>query len=147
MKRGCAGTKRLCWFGFPSNLLAARCLGQAAVATSFFITMRSFRFTLQIFLTSTAVLFLAACSGEPSESDLEKMVQSSVRQVNVQMGSLGSKTKAELHGLKKLGCKSDAANAYLCDIEVDATHPLTGRNKTVSRVRTIKGSDGWVATP
>lgn len=102
------------------------------------------RFPHRAFLSFSVLLLLAGCGGEPSSGDIEKVVQSSVTRLNAQLGSWGGKTKAEVHSVKKLGCKSDSSNAYVCDVEADITHPMAGRTKGVSQIRMVKGSDGWV---
>lgn len=101
------------------------------------------RFSRTAFLPLSTLLLLAGCSGEPSSRDIEKVVQSSALQMNKQMGPWTGK-KVEIHSIKKLGCKSDSSNAYVCDVEADITHPMAGRNKGVSQIRMVKGSDGWV---
>lgn len=93
----------------------------------------------------TSALLLTACSGEPSSSDIEKVLQSGFAQFNTQMTTFaGRGAKVEVHSIKKLGCKSDGSNAYVCDVEVDVTNPMTGRSKSVAPLRLVKGSDGWV---
>jgi hypothetical protein len=50
-----------------------------------------------------------------------------------------------LHAVKKIGCAPAQGDpGYNCDVEVDATLPLAGRTKNVTKIRFTKGSDGWV---
>ncbi|MEH3087910.1 MAG: hypothetical protein PGN26_15555 [Xylophilus ampelinus] len=96
-------------------------------------------------LPISAALLLTACSGEPSSGDIEKVLQSGFAQFNTQMAAFaGRGAKVEVHSIKKLGCKADGSNAYVCDVEVDATNPMAGRTKNVSQLRLVKGSDGWM---
>ncbi len=107
--------------------------------------VRSFRGIPSALLPISMALLLTACSGEPSSGDIEKVLQSGFAQFNTQMAAFaGRGAKVEVHSIKKLGCKADGANAYVCDVEVDVTNPMTGRSKTVAPLRLVKGSDGWV---
>jgi len=49
-----------------------------------------------------------------------------------------------LHEVKKLGCaEAQGAAGYNCDVDIDVTAPFVGRTKNTSKLRLIKGSDGW----
>ena len=90
------------------------------------------------------VLALAGCSGEPSSGDIEKAVKADVEKVNQQVPE---PMKAEVHAVKKISCVEAKESAgYNCDVEIDVTAPMVGRNKSVGQSRMVKGSDGWVAT-
>ena len=90
------------------------------------------------------VLALAGCSGEPSSGDIEKAVKADVEKVNQQVPE---PMKAEVHAVKKISCVEAKESAgYNCDVEIDVTAPMVGRNKSVGQIRMVKGSDGWVAT-
>jgi outer membrane murein-binding lipoprotein Lpp len=111
----------------------------------------SFRKILIVSAFSVATLALTGCSGEPSSSDIEKAVKANIDQVNKQMqemgGPLGNKMQTEVHEIKKIGCAKAEDNAgYNCDVEMDMTAPMIGRNKSVGKLRLVKGSDGWVVT-
>lgn len=116
------------------------------------------------FITAAFSLGLAGCSGEPSESDMIKATQKNIDLANAQMekmssmaGNLSSalggsakiqleNTKTELHSLKKISCTAaQGSPGYVCDIEIDITAPMVGRNKSVVKARFVKGSDGWQA--
>jgi hypothetical protein len=89
-------------------------------------------------------LALAGCSGEPSSGDIEKVVKADVEKVNQQMPE-GMKT--EVHAVKKVSCvEAQESAGYNCDVEIDVTVPMVGRNKSVGQIRMVKGSDGWVAS-
>lgn len=54
---------------------------------------------------------------------------------------------SKVYGVKKLGCaEAQDATGYNCDAEVDASMPFAGRSKRVTKIRFVKGSDGWVVT-
>jgi len=98
---------------------------------------------------------LTGCSSEPSGSDIEKAIQTSVGQAQ-QMANSSQEGKmlteafgsTTIHAVKKLGCvQAQGQPGYRCDIELDATAPLVGRTKTTSTIRLVKGSDGWVIAP
>jgi hypothetical protein len=90
------------------------------------------------------VLALAGCSGEPSSGDIEKVVKADVEKVNRQVPE---SMKTEVHAVKKISCVEAKESAgYNCDVEIDVTAPMVGRNKSVGQIRMVKGSDGWVAT-
>lgn len=103
-------------------------------------------------LTVLAVLPLGACSSGPSEGDMNAAVQKSVEENNKQMAALGGmfggagrgmtdKLKVEAPQVKKIGCKEDGQNAYICDIEL-----VTKDGKKVTPARFVKASDGWTIT-
>lgn len=94
-----------------------------------------------------ATLALAACSGEPSNSDIEKAYQNSIDQANQLREKIPSPGgNFELHKVKKVSCKSaNGSSGYNCDVELDMTMPLLGRTQRVVKVRMVKGDDGWVA--
>ena len=89
-------------------------------------------------------LVLAGCSGEPSSGDIEEVVKADMDKANQQMPE---GMKAELHSVKKISCVEAKESAgYNCDVEIDVTAPMVGRNKSVGQIRMVKGSDGWVAS-
>lgn len=100
---------------------------------------------------SIGLLSLFGCSAGPSESDIDAAVQKLVEQQNKEITALGSmmggtnskmldSMKVEAPKVKKIGCKEDGENAYLCDVE------LTNKQGTnVAPMRLVKGSGGWVA--
>jgi len=90
------------------------------------------------------VVGLAGCSGEPSSGDIEKVVKADVEKVNQ---VVPQSLKTEVHAVKKISCVEAKESAgYNCDVEMDVTAPMVGRNKSVGQIRMVKGSDGWVAT-
>lgn len=109
--------------------------------------------SLLSFCVLSATLFLAACSGEPSEADIQAAVEKEMGSSAKTMEQIGGKQAAdvvkgflpEVKSVKKIGCKEDGDNAYKCDIEMEVTQ-LGITNKGISPIRFVKGSDGWVAT-
>lgn len=95
---------------------------------------------------------LTGCSGEPSISDIEKAIKATVDQATQQAKSVGGSMISDdmlpkVYEVKKLGCAAaQDASGYNCDVEVDSSAPFIGRNKRVSKIRFVKGSDGWVIT-
>lgn len=96
---------------------------------------------------------LTACGGAPSEADMkkaiDKQVQAEMTATKQFMGGAGAsmaeKLTPKIENLKKIGCKDDGENAYRCDLELEVTQ--NGRtNKAPTRMRFIKGSDGWMAS-
>jgi hypothetical protein len=91
-------------------------------------------------------VFLAACGGSPSESDVRAALSKQIEEGRVQAEQIMGKgafldhqvaeAKKKVATTKLIGCKSDGEKAYVCDIETDAS---------ASRVRMVKGSDGWIA--
>lgn len=102
------------------------------------------------FLAVLAVLPLAGCSSGPSESEMNEAVRKKVDRNNKQLeaavgGALGSANQDMLKFMKtvapevkKISCKEDGRNAYLCDIALG-----DGGHKTVVPARFVKASDGW----
>ena len=101
-------------------------------------------------LLATGAALLAACSGEPSSSDLERAVSANAAQGSAQMEQLSRGSSKsfmpEVHSVKKLGCRQQTDTAYLCDIELDMTSPQGVRGKVPTSMRFIKGSEGWAAS-
>lgn len=100
-------------------------------------------------LLAAIVPLLAACSGEPSSTELEKAVSANASQGSAQMERLSrgsSKTfMPQVHGVKKLGCRQETSPAYLCDVELDVTSQGV-RSKVPTSMRFVKGSEGWVVS-
>lgn len=89
------------------------------------------------------LLGLAGCGGEPSSSDVEKVLKTLLEAKSAQLQKL-SMVSIHVHSIKKIGCVSDKeSTGYNCDVEVDASNSMTGRNKGITKMRFVKGSDGW----
>jgi hypothetical protein len=85
---------------------------------------------------------LGGCSGEPSSGDIEKAMKADIEKANEMFPG---EMKAELHSVKKVSCVEAKRSAgYNCDVEIDVTAPILGRQKDVGQIRLVKGSDGWV---
>ncbi|MGF6242782.1 MULTISPECIES: hypothetical protein [Paraburkholderia] len=92
-------------------------------------------------------VLLSACSGSPSEGDVRAALQKQVEAGRAQAEQLMGKSafldkqidqqKQAVDGIKLIGCKNDGDKAYVCDLE---------SNGGASRVRMLKGSDGWIAS-
>ncbi|WP_250463259.1 hypothetical protein [Caballeronia sp. GAFFF2] len=89
---------------------------------------------------------LSACGGSPSEADVRAALTKQLDQGKTQAEQLMGKNsfldqrlseeRRAVDATKLIGCKSDGEKAYLCDIENKAG---------TSRVRMLKGSEGWIA--
>lgn len=94
-----------------------------------------------------SVLALAGCSGEPSANDIEKLIMEDLERQNAQLQAMGAgqfseALKASIHSVKKIACEGED-KTYICDVEVDAS-AMGMRDKSVSQMRIVKGSDGWM---
>ena len=112
-------------------------------------TFTQARSTALRILLAASVALLSACSGEPSNSDVEKAISANASRGSAQMEQLSrgsSKTfMPQIHGVRKLGCRPETSAAYACDIEVDMTSRGV-RSKVPTSMRFIKGSEGWAAS-
>jgi len=112
-----------------------------------------------LFTVSAIVLFVIAlggCSGEPSSVDIEKAIKALVEQENQQLkqtaGKLGGKGAADdyltkVHEVRKIACTAaQGSSGFNCDVEMDLSMPLAGRQKAVKQLRFVKSSDGWQVT-
>ncbi len=84
---------------------------------------------------------LAGCSSEPSESDIQEAVAKEQKATPEIMEGL----VPEIVGVKKIGCKSDSGQAYICDLELEARQ-FGSVTKGVSPVRFVKTDAGWAIT-
>ena len=92
---------------------------------------------------------LFGCSGEPSAGAIEKAVKANVEQAAQQVKQIGGSDDMlpKVYSVKKLSCAvAQGDSGYNCDVEVDASAPIIGRNKQVMKIRLVKSSDGWVVT-
>ncbi|WP_244827118.1 hypothetical protein [Caballeronia sp. TF1N1] len=89
---------------------------------------------------------LSACGGSPSEADVRAALSKQVDEGRAQAEQIMGKSsfldqrlteqKQAVAAVKLIGCKADGEKAYLCDVEGKAG---------ATRVRMLKGSDGWIA--
>jgi hypothetical protein len=96
---------------------------------------------------------LAACSGEPSEKDIRRAVENSMSnagdnpfaQLAAEFAGSGNGKLIEVHELEKLGCRKDTrSSGFDCDVSMEVS--MFGmRQKSDTRVRMVRGKDGWVA--
>ena len=85
--------------------------------------------------TTLTVLALAACSGEPSNSDIENATKTLMKEASQELMKVGyKKLVPTLHSVRKIGCapaKNEAG--YICDVEFDVSTPMTGRVKDIEK--------------
>lgn len=102
---------------------------------------------MRIALVLASTVLLSACSGEPSESDLKRVVDGQYNTFNASTKSFGitaSAAQFNVHSVKKVGCKKGSApKEFACDVEVDVTAPLIGRSKSVKNIRVQDNGDAW----
>ncbi len=89
--------------------------------------------------TLIAATALAACSGEPNESEVRAAYQSQLDQLPMDMGKSMKVSSFEL-----LGCKG-SDKAYECDVTVESETPI-GKQKQSAQLRVVRAKDGWVIT-
>lgn len=91
-----------------------------------------------------ATVFLFGCSKGPSESDIESVIKKNVQGYNSLIPrALGGNMKFEIHEVISHGCKEEKPDVFDCDIEVDMTSPVLGRNKDRSNVEFVKRDGEW----
>jgi hypothetical protein len=101
------------------------------------------------YVIACATVLVAACSGEPSSGDIEKAVRmkyEAAQLVATEMAGakLAAKLKTEVHSVRKIDCKAgDNAKVYQCNVELDMTVPMIGRQKLQVPTILVKGPDGW----
>ncbi|MFO7326642.1 MAG: hypothetical protein DIU62_013105 [Pseudomonadota bacterium] len=106
------------------------------------------------YLAAASVLALSACSAEPSERDIRKAFDASLKQATQDAAEAAAgfglsaddmkEMMPELHGVKKIGCRAvEGTEGYICDVEIDMTAPMVGRQKDTGSVRLVKSSGSW----
>lgn len=102
---------------------------------------------LYAFVSVAALLALPGCGGEPSSSDIEKAVRAQVERdtTRANQARLGMfDIQVEVHSVQKIGCVAASdSTGFNCDVEMDTSNPMTGRNKGITKIRFVKGNDGW----
>lgn len=98
----------------------------------------------RIFLASmTGVLILlAGCAREPSDADIQGVVEKALAANPIMKGMMTVETK-------KVGChKEDNGEGFLCDVQVKSTLKMGDRemaNEAVQKIRMVKTDDGWMS--
>lgn len=106
----------------------------------------------KIFIISIVTATLAGCNSEPSESDIQKAIQTKLDDANARaskmMDRYGVNTDGmltKLNSIRKISCdESNSSKQYSCKVELDITAPLVGRNKSVTTVSVINDSGKWL---
>lgn len=93
---------------------------------------------------------LAACSSGPSDGDIEKAVKKNIDMANEQVKKMTgmevpANMRTELRSVKNLGCADGGGNAYNCDVEIEIKS-IAGVIKQPTKLRMVKGSDGWAVS-
>ncbi len=91
-----------------------------------------------------AATIILGCSKGPSSSDIENVMNNNLNEFNKLMPkALGNNIKFELHEVKNHGCEEKQDGAFICDVEIDMTAPVVGRNKDRSKVEFVKRDGEW----
>ncbi len=113
--------------------------------------MNSRYFQASSIFLALAAAALSGCSGEPSSSDIEKLVETEIKpaaELQAQMmtraiGGTAAHFKPKLSDVNKIGCKADGEAAYACDVEL-VIETAEGDKSKIVPMRLVKGSSGWV---
>ncbi len=112
----------------------------------------------KILAASILAIPLSACSGEPTETDIANAISSgqdaSSKQAlafagdNQMTRDMLKKMQPVVSDVRKLGCKSEGSNGYLCNVEFKVSGGIMSQNPqtTAAPIRLVKGSDGWLIT-
>lgn len=110
-------------------------------------------YLLNISFPTLLGIALCGCSGEPSSSDVDRAVKATVDAENQQMKKLyGGKLVTnsmltKVNEVKKIGCSTaQGSSGFNCDVEMDVSAPLVGKQKRIVQMRFVKSSDGWQVT-
>ncbi len=103
---------------------------------------------IRISLLAAATALIAACSGAPSENDIETLLQSETAKLSKMMESIGGEAAKSMtpviHHIKINSCDKVRDEVYTCNIDIDATAPIVGRSVENTEITLAKTSDGWV---
>lgn len=100
-----------------------------------------------LLITAAACVLLAACGGEPSESDMKGAVEKTFGGVNDELKDVGKVIGKDLStkvtAFKKLACAEAKGNpGYACDFEMSVDGPLGAQTQKASG-RFVKSDKGW----
>lgn len=109
--------------------------------------MSRFSTVRSLVAVSAACLALAACSGEPSESDMKAAVEQTFGGMNEQLGGvgklIGKDLSTKVKAFKKLACAEAKGNpGFACDFQMTVDGPLGEKTEKAS-ARFVKGDKGW----
>src|SRR5215217_636005 len=104
---------------------------------------------LKVMFAAIPVVFLAACGGAPSDSDIQAALTKAADEQNKMFEgitgsnpaakSMASGFKVTFTNARKIGCKEDGEKSYKCDVEVQASMGGAAPTKTVAPMRFVKG--------
>lgn len=116
-------------------------------------------------LAFVMMLILSGCSQEPSNAEVRKGVELSLKEdfanigerkvFGVQIMSAVGMDSIDINSIEKIGCKADGQNAAICEVATDYTlkakdgglmdvFGVAGRQKSVQKFRFVKTSKGWI---
>lgn len=109
--------------------------------------MSRFAFAKPSVIVLAACALLAACSGEPSDSDMKAAIEQTFGGMNEQLGGvgklIGKDLSTKVKAFKKLGCAEAKGNpGFACDFEMTVDGPLGTKTEKAS-ARFVKGDKGW----
>ncbi|SDU30461.1 hypothetical protein [Halopseudomonas salegens] len=96
-----------------------------------------------------STVLLSACSSGPSESDIKALLEAEMEKMSAMIGELGGDSmsdmlEVEIHKVTIHSCEEERSDVYRCDVEVDATAPVTGRSVERAEIVLAKSDDGWI---
>lgn len=108
---------------------------------------------ITVSVIALCMVAINGCSSEPSSGDIEKAIRAAVDQENQQAKKMfGEKIATgdmltKVHEARKVSCAAaQGFPGFNCDVELDVSVPLVGRQKAVKQLRFVKASDGWQVT-
>ena len=108
------------------------------------IEMKLPKILVPVICLGAMVLSSCSSSSGPSESEIEKSFKSALKSSSPVFTEEDNRILASIK-VKKLGCKTDNASDYNCDIEVKSEKPGPGgKNAETISVPMVKGSAGWI---
>ncbi len=108
---------------------------------------------IQITTLTLLSLSLSACfNNGPSDSDIESAMEKSMNEFKTKISGgsippgMADKMKFEIHSMTNYGCTESKTEAsiYECDIELDMTVPMIGKQKNRSITKFTKKDGEWI---
>jgi hypothetical protein len=100
---------------------------------------------MRLWIIMASAVLLTACSGTPSQADIEQAYRYEVEQVNQMTARLGGGSLAiQVDAVKKLDCqKPDQHDRYRCQVEIETTMPFLGNRRESTELILTSTERGW----